>query len=203
MKEIKDILTILRQHNVGIKLQNDEIKLINLPHHFPVGVIENIRKRKTEIVSYIANKDKKKNKTIPRISEQAHYELSGSQKRLWILSQLEGGSAAYNMPFTFMLDGELKINAFEKAIYTLIERHESLRTVFVEIDGEPRQKVLTISELPKVFNIISLQRDKNNTEHINSLLKELVQETFDLNNGPLIKLTLRSEEHTSELQSRP
>src|SRR5262249_7270595 len=46
---------------------------------------------------------------IPKTPDAAHYPLSHAQRRLWVLSQLEGGSVAYNIPLALRFDGPLDI----------------------------------------------------------------------------------------------
>ncbi|MGO0633783.1 amino acid adenylation domain-containing protein [Pseudomonas sp. SAR267] len=64
--------------------------------------------------------------------------LSFAQQRLWFLAQMSGGSAAYHIPLGLHLRGTLDALALERALRRLVERHESLRSHFVEQDGEPR-----------------------------------------------------------------
>ena len=78
---------------------------------------------------------------IPRAPERKNYALSHAQKRIFILCKLEPDSTFYNMIETLELVGFLDINALQKALDLLVERHESFRTNFIEVNGMPVQKI--------------------------------------------------------------
>ncbi len=69
------------------------------------------------------------------------FPLSFSQKRLWFLDQLDPGTGTYNIPLTYKLKGELNVNALESSLNEIVRRHEILRTNFIVVNGEPRQRI--------------------------------------------------------------
>ncbi|HET9245444.1 MAG TPA: amino acid adenylation domain-containing protein, partial [Xanthobacteraceae bacterium] len=70
--------------------------------------------------------------------------LSYGQRRLWFLERLEGGGGRYTIPLAVRLRGELDVGALEAALGDVVERHESLRTIFPERLGVARQEVLAV-----------------------------------------------------------
>ncbi|UWE13786.1 non-ribosomal peptide synthase/polyketide synthase [Actinacidiphila bryophytorum] len=72
--------------------------------------------------------------------------LSAAQRRLWLVGQLDGGGTAYNFPLVFRLRGSLDTGALRQALHDLAVRHEALRTLVGEHEGEPWQRILAADE---------------------------------------------------------
>ena len=118
-----------------------------------------------------------------------HYALSHAQRRLWVLDNMEEGQLlSYNAPYTILLEGSLNEEAFRKAFDGLIDRHEILRTSFILVDGEPRQRVHenTGFELP----VKDLSGEEDTDMALQQFVAKEISKVFDLSTGPLLKATL-------------
>ncbi|OLL16865.1 non-ribosomal peptide synthetase [Rhodococcus sp. M8] len=73
--------------------------------------------------------------------------LSTAQQRIWFLNRFDVGTAAYNLPFTVRLTGPLDPAALDAAFGDVVARHETLRTVYPAVDGEPQQVILPVEHV--------------------------------------------------------
>ncbi|MFI0822799.1 amino acid adenylation domain-containing protein, partial [Streptomyces sp. NPDC021115] len=99
--------------------------------------------------------------------------LSFAQQRLWFQHKLEGPSATYNVPLALWMSGDLDPDALAAALNDVVARHESLRTVFVEVDGEPCQRVLADAS-------VSLETREVEAAEVRQELVEAARYAFDL-----------------------
>ncbi len=133
------------------------------------------------------------------VSRQQNLPLSFTQERLWLLDQLESGSAAYNIPFALRLSGPLNICALEQSLREIIRRHQALRTTFTPVENKPVQ-VIASEDLNWSLAVQKLQ-GLPETEREKEMLRLSVEEAqrpFDLSSGPLFRaslLELAQEEH--------
>jgi amino acid adenylation domain-containing protein len=135
---------------------------------------------------------------LVRAPRDAELPASYAQQRLWLVEQLEPGSAAYNIPSAVSLKGRLDTRALIASLREIVRRHESLRTRFVAVDGRPVQVIEREVELDvPAFDLTSLggsERDARAEE----LAREEARRPFDLSSAPLIRATLlrlSDEEH--------
>ncbi|MEV0503745.1 amino acid adenylation domain-containing protein, partial [Streptomyces spectabilis] len=101
--------------------------------------------------------------------------LSYAQRRLWFLNRLEPDSGAYNMVLALRLTGRLDREALRAALADVMERHESLRTVFPERDGEPEQLVRATTAATVPLTLTDTAEDG-----LAAALHTAVREGFDL-----------------------
>ncbi len=124
--------------------------------------------------------------------------LSYSQRRLWFINELQGSSAEYNMPEALRLRGRLDVNALRRALQTIVDRHEILRTYFREEQGEPVQIIAPslALEIP-IENLSGLSEEEQQRQVMTSANNEW-SAPFDLAHGPLLRvklLKLAEEDH--------
>jgi len=107
--------------------------------------------------------------------------LSPAQQRLWLLHQLDSDSPVYHIPAAMRLCGLLDSVRLEAALNRIIARHASLRTIFEDRDGQPRQRIL-----PELH--IRLEtRDAVGLDDALAQARDLARTPFDLTRGPLIR----------------
>jgi len=109
--------------------------------------------------------------------------LSFAQQRMWFLAQLTPGSPYYNIPGVLRLGGRLDIAALEASLNEIVRRHETLRTTFVSLQGEPKQVIASSRE-------VGLGRVDTTEAEAPGLINEEVKRPFDLSTGPLLRATL-------------
>ena len=145
---------------------------------------------------------KKKTVDLPpimRAEREERLPLSFAQQRLWFLAQMEGGSEAYHNPFGMRLVGELDGTALRRALDRIVVRHEGLRTTFIMVNGEAEQRIASVEE--SRFDLVEhdLRQYDDAPAELERLIKREVEESFDLEVGPLIRGRLIREsedEHT-------
>ncbi len=124
--------------------------------------------------------------------------LSFGQQRLWFIDQLEPDNPVYNMPISVRLTGALQLSALQQSLNEVIRRHESLRTSFATVDGQPVQVIEPALELAiEVVDLSSMSEPLREVEAQRLSAAEALL-PFDLTTGPLLRATLlrlAAEEH--------
>jgi len=119
---------------------------------------------------------------IKKVEKSTFYPVSSAQKRVYILNMLEGNSTFYNIPSVVVLSGSIDRQRFEQVFRKLIERHETLRTSFEMIDGNPVQKIHETLDL----EVSCIEGDE---DRVDGLIREFIR-PFDLRSAPLMRVGL-------------
>ncbi|HEY0553813.1 MAG TPA: amino acid adenylation domain-containing protein, partial [Thermoanaerobaculia bacterium] len=127
---------------------------------------------------------------IVRVPRGASFPLSFSQERMWFLNRLDPGTSAYNLSRAVRLHGTLDIDLLGRCFTELVRRHETLRTVFAEIDGRPVQVIRPPAPIDlELVDLRHLPPEAREAESRRRANEETAR-PFDLSRDPLIRATL-------------
>ncbi|MCU4825279.1 amino acid adenylation domain-containing protein, partial [Bacillus cereus] len=131
---------------------------------------------------YIQTVRKKEYESIKPLNKQLYYPVSASQNRLLSIAKLDESSVNYNIPGAFLIEGLLNKARFEKAFYSLVQRHESLRTSFRYVEFEAKQVIHENVD----YQIDFIYASEN---ELSTIISRFVR-AFDLESAPLFKVML-------------
>ncbi|MCP4216670.1 MAG: amino acid adenylation domain-containing protein, partial [bacterium] len=130
--------------------------------------------------------------SIPHSEKMEYYPLSSSQKRFYLLQQMEPSGTAYNITNALKLVGNLDGEALERAVNRLVERHESLRTSFHLINEQSVQKIhpfVSSKGAGDMSIVIEYHETPETQQAIETKVAEFIK-PFDLSEAPLIRLKI-------------
>ena len=117
--------------------------------------------------------------------------LSFAQQRLWFIDQFEeGASAFYNMPASVRLEGPLDYRALTRTFNEIVRRHETLRTAFIAVAGQPVQVVNAALSLPLPLVDLSALHGDERAAELQRLRRAEAERRFDLSCAPLLRVSL-------------
>ncbi|MFL6976596.1 non-ribosomal peptide synthetase DhbF [Bacillus inaquosorum] len=122
---------------------------------------------------------------LQRAERPERIPLSFAQRRLWFLHCLEGPSPTYNIPVAIRLSGELDQGVLQAALYDLVCRHESLRTIFPESQGTSYQHILEADQARPDLHVTEIAE-----KELSERFTEAVRYSFDLAAEPAFRAEL-------------
>ncbi|MFC7446956.1 amino acid adenylation domain-containing protein [Rhodococcus daqingensis] len=114
-----------------------------------------------------------------------HLPLSLAQQRMWLINRLDPTSPAYNIAIAVRLYGNLDFDALEAAVADVLARHESVRTVYPEDEGVPRQVVLPVSSVAIDLDPVVVEEDR-----LTEGLVAFASQGFDVTSVPPLRTRL-------------
>jgi amino acid adenylation domain-containing protein len=120
--------------------------------------------------------------------EKIFFPASFAQQRLWFIDQLTPGRATYNIPSALRIRGKLDVEILERTLQEVARRHETLRTRFVSVHGEPQQVIeeQVKIQLP-VVDLTFIFVEKEREAEARRLAGEEAQQPFNLQEAPLMR----------------
>jgi amino acid adenylation domain-containing protein len=115
---------------------------------------------------------------------------SFAQQRLWLQDQFMPGTPAYNIPAVIRLSGVLRVAALEQSLQQIAARHETLRTTFQSIDGQPAQLIAPAAAVALTVEDLSVLPAAEREVEALRLAADEARRPFDLQQGPLWRARL-------------
>ncbi|HEY0603894.1 MAG TPA: amino acid adenylation domain-containing protein, partial [Herpetosiphonaceae bacterium] len=129
-------------------------------------------------------------------SETTTFPLSSAQRRIWFLEQLEPGRSTFNAASVFRLSGRLQIDGLQCSVNEIVRRHDSLRTVFTTMAGEPVQIVKAAASVALPVIDLSRLEPAIREQQTRQVQLAAAQRPFDLQRDQLLRIELlRLDEH--------
>src|SRR4028119_956831 len=110
------------------------------------------------------------------ISRNTDLPLSFSQERLWFLNQLKPDSSSHNIPLALGITGSLDVPALEQSLNEILQRHETLRTTFTTVDGQPVQVIHPMDFKLPIVDFTTIQNPKSIDEGARSAVQNFLLE---------------------------
>lgn len=206
--DIKNLVS--KALDAGILLSAREGRLIFEVTGDPLsdGLRDELRQHKDALIAYLESLGASAARasgaaSMPAIGKQSRTgnraALSYAQQRLWFIDAM-GGSSQYNMPSAYRLEGELDRAAFGRAFREVVQRHEVLRTNFVEEDGSVYQLIHDAIDLPLVETDLSTLPAAQREPEVRRILDQDAVTPYDLERSSLIRihlLVLGPQEHVA------
>lgn len=126
--------------------------------------------------------------SIPKARTKAYYPMSFSQRRIFVISELESLGTVYNIPVAMKMKGKLDQEKIKKVLLTLINRHEILRTGFELFEGQTIQKI---------YRDVEFELKAFDTRKPLELLMEEFVKPFNLAAAPLIHAAVAANDGES------
>ncbi|PHM53921.1 non-ribosomal peptide synthetase [Xenorhabdus sp. KK7.4] len=196
MKNAVQIINEALNQGITLFVIDNKLKYKTNRDSIPPELLEEWKQYKQELIDFLNQIDSEDDMDthrlpdIPRYERAEHYPLSFAQQRLWLIDQFTNGSPQYNCSGDFRLRESINFNAFEAAIATLLERHESLRTYFKVINDEPRQIIATSYDLPITMHDLSSLSESEKERQVKQRGEEEWKQSVNLSTDLMLRIQL-------------
>lgn len=187
MDAVRKLWDMLVERQITLYLDDGKLKTRAAPGSVTQDIATLIRSHRDALIAMLSSVGSSPiaGRCIPRASggdDSATVTVTASQRRLWLSQSRAGASAIYNVPLAVELSGPLDETALATALRIVVERHDALRTHFVEIDGNLAARLRS--------DVFVLGRHDATSVNAGALARELAAKPFDLSVDALFRADL-------------
>lgn len=198
--KIDEYISCLREKNVIISVQDGSIAVNAPPEAINPAIIAELTAKKQEILSFFESvKANVENKLTPSKAHESQENITYEEGQYEVLAAQAWRYRTRNTDsyqrLQFLIQEKLDHideKAFFKAMDTLVERHENLRTLFLDKEGVVLQQIYPSNAFKSNISFIdiSLIAQDKKEETIRIMIDELCQHIFDFKNERAFKCKL-------------
>jgi hypothetical protein len=191
VKALIQLLSELRAAQVCLWSEGEQLRYRAPRGALTAELLAELKECKAELIAFCRQtQGAQASFTLAPVARDGDLPISLAQHRLWVLDRLDGQSAAYNIPLTLRLRGNLDVAALRESFADLLRRHESLRTAIEERDGEGRAAIVAHARVPWTQVDVRHVPRESRLETVRGLAREEALRPFDLGRAPLIRIAL-------------
>lgn len=185
---IKALLQRLANQGVQVGFANEKLAIRAEKGKMTPEIMAQLKLHKEALIAFFnatGMARKSHRKAIKLAGKASDYPLSPAQNRLWLAEQVYGSSSTYHMPLVARLEGIVNVERLEQAINHVIEKHQILRTIYRDVDGEVRQVVIE-----NMVNTLPFKLFSGDESELVSQVQHWVENPFKLNEDNPIRMAL-------------
>lgn len=170
-------------HEKGIRLQlddNKDLKVRGKKENLTPDLLQQIKRHKSQLVSWLETGDGVGLKAIEAVDRDRDLQASFAQQRLWFIDQMEQGSTHFHIPGAMTIKGRFSESLAETALQQLIDRHETLRTVFTPGDAAPLQNIRSDLRFKLARHDLSDSDEAAKADEVADIISEDLAQPFNL-----------------------
>ena len=188
---VTDFLTDLRKRDVALWLDGERLRCSAPPNVLTPELQAELARRKPEILASLRAAQRRPGGPPPltAVPRTGPMPLSFGQQRLWFLHQMDPQSPVYTIHDAMWLEA-VDVDLLNRTLTEVVRRHETLRTTFQVVDGEPVQVIAEPGSVAVTFVDLRAFDAEARVAELKRLKAEIASAPFDLSKGPLFRFVL-------------
>ncbi len=189
-----ELMRLLASAQIKLELNDGKLSVTAPKGAMTKEIMEGLKAHKAALIEHLSASIQ--NEILP-VSREQQLPLSFAQQRLWLLDKIEGANNHYNMVYAVKLKGQLDLVSLNRALVSIVERHECLRTCFAQDSfGQPYQLIQPIDRWQDGTQSVLESHDfchlseAQQRDALNQQMSRQAQQPFDLSCDLMLRCVL-------------
>lgn len=179
----------LQQRSIELHERDGRLQVSAPPGALDAELRAELARRKPELLDLLRRSATPRPAALVPADRSGKIPQTQAQQGMWLLDHFSPNNPAYNIPQAFVIDGHVDLDAFQRAVDRLLDRHEALRTFFYEEEGDLFQAVSPDAHVPLGYTDLSAEPGDPD-QRLLAAMRQLGRQPFQLDTAPLIRFHL-------------